>query len=70
LKLGGDFVLSDDCHSVAQVGTCYNQVPAFLEETGIDCLIVLEKGDTTKDDRFPGISPRRVPTSILSSHID
>ncbi len=68
MKLNGKFVLSDDSHGINQVGVCYDQVPEFLQETGIGSLMVMEKGLVTNDSRFSGVSAREVSTNRLKGH--
>lgn len=68
MKLNGKFVLSDDSHGIIQVGVCYDQIPKFLQVTGIESLMVLEKGLVTNDGRFSGISTRKVSTNTLEGH--
>jgi len=34
VRLGGDFILSDDSHAVEQVGVCYDQVQTFFAQLG------------------------------------
>lgn len=65
MKLNGKFVLSDDSHGINQVGVCYDQIPEFLQETGIESLMVVEKGLVTNDSRFSGVSAREVSTNSL-----
>ena len=68
MKLNGRFVLSDDAHGIEQVETCYEQVSKFLVNLGVERLVVLEAGTSTKDNRFPGISTREVSVDVLSRY--
>lgn len=68
LKRGGHFTLSDDSHAVDQVGSALGQVLRFAKKLDIDRLAVFEKGVSTKDARFPGISSREVMLKELGSH--
>jgi histidinol-phosphatase (PHP family) len=43
LSLGGKFTLSDDSHSVAQVGLNYVRVQKYLQEIGVETLWYLER---------------------------
>ena len=52
---GGGFTLSDDCHGTGQVGTNYDELLRFVEETGIEDIIYFKQGSTTRDSRFPSI---------------
>ena len=47
----GQFTVSDDCHSVEQIGANYGQLLAFAEETGIETLYCLKKGPFSNDAR-------------------
>jgi len=60
LKMNGDFVLSDDSHGVGQVGFGFRRTLAFAEGIGIKTLIVLQRGPTARDPRFPGVFGRPV----------
>lgn len=53
---GGGFTLSDDSHGTGQVGTNYNELLRFVEETGIEDISYFEQGSTTRDSRFPNIN--------------
>lgn len=68
LAMGGTFTLSDDSHGVAHVATNYQRVPDFLDKAGIDNLVYLEKGSTTKDVRFPGVSAVSIKVTELREH--
>jgi len=68
IKLDGKFVLSDDSHGITQVGVCYDRIPKFLQETGIESLMVLGKGLATNGSRFSGVSTREVSTNSLKGH--
>lgn len=43
MGLGGGFVMSDDSHGVAQIGTCYPQLLRWIKEVGLDELKYLTK---------------------------
>jgi histidinol-phosphatase (PHP family) len=45
LKMGGGFVLSDDCHSVEQVGLNYYRVFEAIGKAGITELFYCRPGD-------------------------
>ena len=68
LEKGGQFTLSDDSHGVEQVGTNYHRLLQFVEETGIENIVYLEKGSTTKDTRFPSISTNSIKVQNLEHH--
>lgn len=53
--MGGQFTLSDDSHGVEQVGTSYERLLRFVEETRIKEIVYFERGSTSKDIRFPNI---------------
>lgn len=44
LTKGGQFTISDDCHSIEQIGANYGQLFEFAAETGIETLNYLQKG--------------------------
>ena len=46
MDMGGTFVMSDDSHGIEQVGTCYDQVKAFLQDIGLQELGYLERSET------------------------
>lgn len=66
--MGGTFTLSDDSHGVGHVATNYEKLPEFFEKAGIDTIVYFEKGSTTKDDRYPGISVGRSNVTNLCGH--
>jgi len=68
LELKGRFVLSDDSHGVDQVGCKYEELLRFVKEVGIQKVSIFEKGKTTKDERFPGITTREVSIESLGRH--
>lgn len=67
LERKGQFALSDDSHGVDQVGTSYDRLLRFVEETGIKEIVYLEKGSTTRDARFPNISMSTIAVPDLDA---
>ena len=51
LTKGGEFTISDDCHSVEQIGANYRQLLEFAEETGIESWNYLKRGPFSNDAR-------------------
>lgn len=51
LSKGGQFTISDDCHSVEQIGANYGQLLEFAEETGIETWNYLKTGPFSDDAR-------------------
>lgn len=68
LEMGGRFTLSDDSHGVEQVGTNYERVLQFVEETGIKEVHFLERGGVAFDQRFPNVSMSSVSLAELKRH--
>ncbi|MCJ1436700.1 histidinolphosphatase [Xylographa pallens] len=68
LKMNGDFVLSDDSHSVAQVGFGFKRTVEFMERIGVQKVMVLQRGLMTRDPRFPGVFGRPVAVKDLESN--
>lgn len=62
---GGRFTLSDDSHGIHQVGTDYDRLLRFVEETGIRKIVSFEQGSTTRDLRFPNIDIATVTAKEL-----
>lgn len=48
---GGQFTISDDCHSVEQIGANYSQLLEFAKETGIETWQYLKRGSVSNDAR-------------------
>lgn len=77
LQAGGRFVMSDDAHSVAQLGVCYPQLLAWMQRVGIGEVWFLErkeeegKGQEEEeeerlgDERFPRTVVKRVEMASL-----
>lgn len=51
LSKGGQFTISDDCHSIEQIGANYGQLLEFAEETGIETWNYLTKGPFSDEAR-------------------
>lgn len=51
LTKGGEFTISDDCHSVEQIGANYRELLEFSEETGIESWNYLKKCPFSNDAR-------------------
>lgn len=68
LAMGGRFTLSDDSHGVEQVGTNYERVLQFVEETGIKEVHFLERGGVAFDHRFPNVSVSSASLAELKRH--
>jgi len=66
--MGGNFTLSDDSHGIGHVATNYEKLPEFLEKAGIRTIVYFEKGSTTKDPRFPGVSVGMSKVKDLCEH--
>jgi hypothetical protein len=62
LKMGGGFVLSDDCHSVEQVGLNYHLVFGAIEKAGITQLFSCRPVD--RADSESGGLVKFVPTAV------
>ena len=54
--------MSDDSHGVDQVGTHYDELLRFDEETGIEELIYFERKSTTLDSGVPDMTTIMIPT--------
>lgn len=68
LEMGGRFTLSDDSHGVEQVGTNYERVLQFVEETGIKEVHFFGRGGVAFDHRFPNVSMSLVSLAELKRH--
>ncbi len=66
--MGGDFTLSDDSHGTSHVGTNYGKLPDFIERIDLHVITFFQKNATTEDDRFPGVSKKRVPMANIRDH--
>ena len=66
--MNGSFVLSDDSHGIGQVGYGFKQAVAFMDHIGLNTLMVLQRGLTTRDPRFPGVSGRPVSVKDLGKN--
>jgi histidinol-phosphatase (PHP family) len=62
LRMGGGFVLSDDCHSVEQVGLNYNRVFEAIEKAGITDLFYCRLVDKAEDESHGLVE--FVPTAV------
>ncbi|KAI4161122.1 MAG: hypothetical protein LQ342_005159 [Letrouitia transgressa] len=67
MKMNGGFTLSDDSHSINQIGTNYGGLLAFAKELGIPAITYFDKGSQTLDRRFPGVSTKTVSLTELQA---
>ena len=68
LTKGGEFTISDDCHSVEQIGANYRQLLEFSEETGIESWNYLERGPFSNDARSFNIQFGSIRVAAAKDH--
>lgn len=68
LRIGGCFTLSDDSHSVDQVGTNYRRLLEFIRRAEIPDIYFVERGPQGRDRRFLNSRFSRVTSSELEGH--
>jgi len=68
LRIGGRFTLSDDSHSVDQVGTNYRRLLEFIRRAEIPDIYFVERGPQGRDRRFLNSRFSRVTSSELEGH--
>lgn len=68
LCLGGRFTLSDDSHSIGQVGTNYRRLLEFIRRAEIPDIYFVEPGPQGRDRRFSNSRFSRITVSELEGH--
>lgn len=68
LRIGGCFTMSDDSHSVGQVGTNYRRLLEFIRRAEIPEIYFVERGPRGRDRRFSNSRFSRVTSSELEGH--
>lgn len=68
LTKGGQFTVSDDCHSVEQIGANYGELLEFAEETGIETWNYLKKGSSSTDARSFNIQFSSIRIAEATNH--
>ncbi|CBX90670.1 similar to histidinol-phosphatase [Plenodomus lingam JN3] len=66
LRLQGGFVMSDDSHGVDQIGTNYQPLLAFIQQTGIERIHVADRNGERQRTRFPSIGFSSITVAHLA----
>ena len=63
--MDGRFVLSDDSHTVGQIGLNYRRTVEYAQDCGVAKLAYLVRNGKTVDERFPGIGTCDIDLEVL-----
>ncbi|KAF1960591.1 histidinol-phosphatase [Byssothecium circinans] len=68
LRMGGRFVMSDDSHSIDQIGTNYTRLLNFIQKAGIEEIMYADSDAPPRDGRFPNAGFSSIAIDDLVQH--